>query len=46
LIEEESVVRFVNMRWLLGGSLALYGLYFIAFARQSEFTKYKVSYVN
>lgn len=36
------MVRFVNMRWLLGGSMAIYGFYFILIARQSNATKYKV----
>ena len=30
------------MRFLLGGSIALYGLYFLFIARQAEMTRYKV----
>jgi hypothetical protein len=36
------MVKVVNMRFLLAGSIALYGLYFVLIARQAEMTKYKV----
>ena len=32
-IGEESVVRFVNMRFLLGGSMMAYGFYFLLIGR-------------
>ncbi len=37
------MTKFVNARWILGGTLAVYGFYFILYGRQIESTKYKVS---
>ena len=38
------MVKVVNMRFLLGGSIAMYGLYFLFMGRKTEMTKYQVTY--
>ncbi len=38
------MVRIVNMRFLLSGSIAIYALYFFMIARKAETTKYKVTF--
>ena len=38
------MVKVVNMRFLLGGSIAMYGLYFMFMGRKTEMTKYQVNY--
>jgi hypothetical protein len=36
------MVRLVNFKWLLGGSVAIYGIYFMMIARDSQAAKYTV----